>query len=360
MYDFKPPKKDRPQPNVIPCAACKGTGYDRYPGDDMEQDRYNHEACERCEGIGWVEGRWHERENVSEALMLIPTIILTIFLIRLVSTLGYWQVYVPALLLVVLLVFVTSKFPRSNLFGFGAAIIGFSVACSGVGYWFVIRESNNAQLQPIFNLSTATPSAYTVRSNTEATARAHMVETMRAPTLTPVPSPTLDMELVRIRYFLDGDTLELWDGLRVRLKGIDALELGSTPKTECAEAAPRILNDTLELRGATVYLINPAEVPNTDRYGRLLRYVETIEGKDIGEWVLGSFAEPAYDSRDGYEWHPREDRYHKYYNQKRTRAKQMGWPIDCVDSVSEMLSNYGAGSMAQMRCMQTPGCFERP
>lgn len=69
---------------------------------------------------------------------------------------------------------------------------------------------------------------------------------------------------------VDGDTIVLSDGARVRLVQIDTPELGTG---ECfSRAAGRELRAMLPV-GAAVSLVADARLDRVDRYGRLLRYV---------------------------------------------------------------------------------------
>jgi micrococcal nuclease len=81
----------------------------------------------------------------------------------------------------------------------------------------------------------------------------------------------------RVERVIDGDTLIVAgpDGpIRVRLIGINAPERG-----ECLDGeATAQLTDLLG--GQSIVLV--ADVSNVDRYGRLLRYVETSGGLDVG------------------------------------------------------------------------------
>ena len=107
----------------------------------------------------------------------------------------------------------------------------------------------------------------------------------------------------RVRSVTDGDTLVLGNGDSVRLVGVDAPENG-----ECgSERASRLLS-RLTL-GEQVTLTAP--VDDRDRYGRLLRYVD-VGGTDTANRMIGSgLAIARYDSRDGYDHHPRQKRYIK-------------------------------------------------
>jgi len=64
-----------------------------------------------------------------------------------------------------------------------------------------------------------------------------------------------------------------------------------------------------------VKLVN---VSGKDRYGRILAYVTTDEGWDIGTSMLrNGLAVARYDSGDGYDWHPKERKYHRVDRQNR-------------------------------------------
>ncbi len=111
-----------------------------------------------------------------------------------------------------------------------------------------------------------------------------------------------------VERWIDGDTVETSLG-RVRVLGIDTPEMGQScgPARDAQAAA-----EQLAPPGSTVRLFNPVAVRDTDRYGRLLRFVDTTDpgGMDIGLTLLtNNLAQPRYDSRDGYQWHPREAVY---------------------------------------------------
>lgn len=100
---------------------------------------------------------------------------------------------------------------------------------------------------------------------------------------------------------VDGDTIELGNGKSVRIVGIDTPERG-----ECGFDAASANMQRLVL-GQRVRLTKSDE--DTDRYGRLLRYVNVGE-QDAGlAQINAGLAIARYDSRDGYGFHPREPRY---------------------------------------------------
>jgi endonuclease YncB( thermonuclease family) len=107
---------------------------------------------------------------------------------------------------------------------------------------------------------------------------------------------------VTVTNVVDGDTLDLSTGERVRLIGIDAPEVGA-----CGADAATARLEALAL-GQAVNLPAGAR-DDTDRYGRILRYVD-VYGIDAGRTLIGEgLAIARYDSRDGYGGHPRQADY---------------------------------------------------
>ena len=75
---------------------------------------------------------------------------------------------------------------------------------------------------------------------------------------------------VRIGRVIDGDTVELADGRRVRLVQIDTPELGGG---ECYSRKAAAVLGGLTPPGASVRLEGDPSLDRVDRYGRLLRYL---------------------------------------------------------------------------------------
>ncbi|MCX7623289.1 MAG: thermonuclease family protein [Thermomicrobium sp.] len=99
------------------------------------------------------------------------------------------------------------------------------------------------------------------------------------------PLPAVSGERATVRTVIDGDTLTVLNArgeFVVRLIGIDAPERGDERRPpECYhEEATRILAD-LAPPGSVVFL--ERDVSETDRYGRLLRYVWV---ERAGRWIL--------------------------------------------------------------------------
>ena len=101
---------------------------------------------------------------------------------------------------------------------------------------------------------------------------------------------------------VDGDTVDV-DGVgRIRVIGIDTPERGA-----CGYDSATLAMAALVL-GETVTLV-PGATSDTDRYGRLLRYVD-VGATDAGLTLIeDGWAIARYDSRDGYGGHPREAQY---------------------------------------------------
>lgn len=80
-----------------------------------------------------------------------------------------------------------------------------------------------------------------------------------------------DQETALVARVIDGDTIELADGRKLRYIGIDTPELGTrNQQTDCFASEAAEYNRQL-VEGETVTL--EVDVGQTDRYGRLLRYV---------------------------------------------------------------------------------------
>jgi endonuclease YncB( thermonuclease family) len=102
---------------------------------------------------------------------------------------------------------------------------------------------------------------------------------------------------------IDGDTVVIDSGQHVRFIGIDTPERGQCGYAE-ATAAMRNM-----VYGKAVVLTTGAR-DDTDKYGRLLRYVDLPDGTDTGlAQIQAGLAIARYDSRDGYGHHPRQEQY---------------------------------------------------
>lgn len=92
---------------------------------------------------------------------------------------------------------------------------------------------------------------------------------------TPTLQPTEKQVLVT--RVIDGDTIELEDGTRVRLLGIDTPELGQCASQEAADATSKlVLNKNVRLE---------TDVQLQDKYGRTLAHV-FVNGKQVNEELV--------------------------------------------------------------------------
>lgn len=122
------------------------------------------------------------------------------------------------------------------------------------------------------------------------------------PANTPVETP--DAATAEFVSVVDGDTIETSEGT-VRIIGIDTPERG-----ECGHDAASAVFGALFAAGDPVVLELPPGQNDRDRHGRLLRFVTTAGGIDIGLAQLQAGSAVArYDSADGYPAHPREADY---------------------------------------------------
>lgn len=126
------------------------------------------------------------------------------------------------------------------------------------------------------------------------------------PTTPPAPSaPPTTGPAVAVTDVIDGDTIDTTAG-RVRVIGIDTPERG-----ECNFGpATSLLKRLIAQSGNQVVLTAVPGKDDVDRYGRLLRYIDSPSGQDFGrELIAAGLAIARYDSRDGYGAHPRESDY---------------------------------------------------
>ncbi|MFA6603205.1 MAG: thermonuclease family protein [Candidatus Shapirobacteria bacterium] len=114
-----------------------------------------------------------------------------------------------------------------------------------------------------------------------------------SPTVQPSPTPTQapqvlgtqELSKTKVIRIVDGDTVEIEGGLRLRYIGVDTAEIGSGKKTdECYAREAKVKNEELVLNKEVEL---EKDVSETDRFGRLLRYV-WVDGKMINEELVAS------------------------------------------------------------------------
>jgi micrococcal nuclease len=96
-------------------------------------------------------------------------------------------------------------------------------------------------------------------------------------------SVELENNSARVIRVIDGDTFEIETGEKVRLIGVDAPEsVHPSKEDECyGETSSKVLEELIE--GELVYL--EKDVSETDRYGRLLRYVY-FDGQSVNQYLV--------------------------------------------------------------------------
>jgi endonuclease YncB( thermonuclease family) len=196
-----------------------------------------------------------------------------------------------------------------------------------VGIWFAVALSALLGLgivgaiaagpQPAPTVAATTTSAATTISATTTTTVGTTVATTIPSTtvaVTTVPVTTLAQivptaglpvaapTIVMTAEIVDGDTITMSDGSKVRLIGIDTPERGQCGYEEASAKLAQLIV------GQSITLV-PGARDDVDKYGRLLRYVET-NGVDVNlKMIESGRAIARYDGRDGYGVHPRQDAY---------------------------------------------------
>jgi endonuclease YncB( thermonuclease family) len=123
-------------------------------------------------------------------------------------------------------------------------------------------------------------SASTAGSGTRATAAAPTVAPQPVPTVAPAAQPV--GERITVARVNDGESFELTDGRTVRVLGIDSCEMDTYGGGEAKLAAETQLQN--EYNEPIIMSAEPG-APDTDRNGRLLRYI-SLNGSDFGEHMV--------------------------------------------------------------------------
>lgn len=117
-------------------------------------------------------------------------------------------------------------------------------------------------------------------------------------------------ETFLVTKVIDGDTIQIVGGKTVRYIGIDATETGSKA-TQCFASEATVFNRNL-VENKEVRL--EKDVSETDKYGRLLRYV-FIEDTFVNDYLV----------RQGYAYassYPPDVRYQKQFLDAQTEARE--------------------------------------
>lgn len=134
-----------------------------------------------------------------------------------------------------------------------------------------------------------------------------------APIPTKAPTTALQITVVRV---IDGDTVELSTGEKVRYIGIDTPE-----RNECFFHEAKLANEKLVLN-KKVKLVK--DVSQTDKYGRLLRYIY-VDNVFVNNYLV----------KEGYAYaatYPPDVNYQELFlkSQKQARESQKGFWADNV------------------------------
>lgn len=141
------------------------------------------------------------------------------------------------------------------------------------------------------------------------------------PPVSPLPAPIFiatssarlsGAEIATVAAVIDGDTITLQDGRKARYIGIDAPETRSSDsQIKCFHAEATAENEQLVL-GKEVQLVK--DTRNTDKYGRLLRYVYVNSTSVNERLVAGGFARA--------KWYPPDTAAQKEIDAAQARAQQ--------------------------------------
>jgi endonuclease YncB( thermonuclease family) len=173
--------------------------------------------------------------------------------------------------------------------------------------------------------SASTPHPKASSTPTPAGDKAATPASTPKPAPKPKPKPKPKPATYVVTHVVDGDTVDLGNGQTVRLVGIDTPERGECGYERASDNLARLV------LGKQVRLGISDE--DTDRYGRLLRYVD-VGAVDAGlAQIKGGYAIARYDSRDGYGFHPREPVY--------VKADRGSKPLTCAKPAPQPLVGGG-------------------
>ncbi len=128
-------------------------------------------------------------------------------------------------------------------------------------------------------------------------------------------------ETAQVKTVYDGDTVQLQDGRKVRLIGIDTPEIYSRKRAIAedvkarGEAARRALVQRLQQSGQRVLLAYGHE--RFDRYGRTLAHVYLDDGTNLHSWLITQGHAIAFTT-------PPNDRMSPCYRQQEKTAREAG------------------------------------
>ena len=131
-----------------------------------------------------------------------------------------------------------------------------------------------------------------------------------------------------VERVIDGDTIELTTGEKVRYIGIDTPETKHPTKTVGCYGKQASKKNAELVLGKKVIL--ETDVSQTDRYGRLLRYVYIVDGHEtvfVNEYLV----------REGYASsvsYPPDIKYQELFSTAQSQAREQKkglWSDECLD-----------------------------
>jgi micrococcal nuclease len=129
------------------------------------------------------------------------------------------------------------------------------------------------------------------------------------PSLT--PTPNINQQTFKVTKVIDGDTIEIENGQKVRYIGIDTPEMDDKDSTKVCYARQAFEKNKELVEGKEVKLVK--DVSETDKYGRLLRYVY------VGEIFVNDYL-----VKNGYAnavTYPPDVKYQEQFRQAEEEAK---------------------------------------
>lgn len=126
---------------------------------------------------------------------------------------------------------------------------------------------------------TPTPTATPTQTPTPTLTATPKGTNTPSPTFTPIPTPTPEWQAAKAVRVIDGDTIEVeieGQRYRVRYIGIDTPEATDSTSALGWMGREAIAANQRLVEGKAIYL--EKDVSETDRYGRLLRYVYLLDG----------------------------------------------------------------------------------
>jgi endonuclease YncB( thermonuclease family) len=189
----------------------------------------------------------------------------------------------------------------------GVLAVALGLAACGSGDY----GSSAVVLAPATTTAVATAAAAEVSTTTtpptttpSAAAEAPTTQSTLAPATAPPARepPTTAAPLITVVNVVDGDTVDLSTGERVRIIGVDTPERGVCGFQDAGQALAALV------AGKAVTVTAGAR-DDIDKYGRILRYID-VDGVDVGLTLIQhGLAVARYDGRDGYGHHPRQEAY---------------------------------------------------